>query len=104
MRFNRDRAVDAYGRRLLELCKTTSLLIANGRLGSDSETGEFTFYGEKGCSTVDYLLFIDFETVSYFEICDITEFSDHVGLSFGLHYKQMICTNTPSNEQRTLKS
>ena len=67
VRFNRDRAVDAYGRCLLELCKTTSLLIANGRLGSDSETGEFTFYGEKGCSTVDYLLlpFIDFETVSY---------------------------------------
>ena len=105
VRFNRDRAVDAYGRRLLELCKTTSLLIANGRLGSDSETGEFTFYGEKGCSTVDYLLlsFIDFETVSYFEICDITEFSDHVGLSFGLHCKQMTCTNTPSNETTYVK-
>ena len=56
VRFNRDRAVGAYGRRLLEFCKTTSLLIANGRLGSDSETAEFTFYGEKGCSTVDYFL------------------------------------------------
>ena len=105
VRFNRDRAADAYGRRLLELCKTTSLLIANGKLGSGSETGEFTFLGEKGCSTVDYLLlpFIDFETVSYFEICDITEFSDHVGLSFGLHCKQMTCTNTPSNETTYIK-
>ena len=37
VRLNRDRAVDAYGRLLLKLCKTTSLLIANGRLGSESE-------------------------------------------------------------------
>ena len=49
------------------------------------------------------LPFIDFGTVSYFEICDITEFSDHVRLSFGLHYKQMTCTNTPSNETTYVK-
>ena len=60
---------------------------------------------EKGCSTFDHLLlsFIDFETVSYFEICDITEFSDDVGLSFGLHCKQMTCTNMPSNETTYVK-
>ncbi|MEW8544930.1 MAG: reverse transcriptase family protein, partial [Candidatus Thiodiazotropha sp.] len=101
LRVNKDHVTDAYGRRLLELCKTTNLLIANGRLGSDKDIGEFTFYGEKGCSVVDYLLvpLIDFEFISYFEICDVTEFSDHAGLSFGLSCKQKSDNNTTISEQ-----
>ena len=80
-RVNRDHVTDAYGRRLLELCKTTNLLIANGRLGLDKDVDEFAFYGEKGCSVVDYLLLplTDSETISNFKIYDVTEFSDHVG-------------------------
>ena len=34
-RKNKDHVIDSYGKRLIELCKTTNLLIANGRLGSD---------------------------------------------------------------------
>ena len=66
------------------------MLIAKGRLGLNKDVDDFAFYGEKGCSVVDYLLLplTDFETISNFTICDVTEFSefsDHVGvLQFGL--------------------
>ena len=49
-RHNKDLIVEAYGRKLLNLCKnTTGLLIANGRLND----GDFTFQGTQGSSTVD---------------------------------------------------
>ena len=82
--------IDSYGKRLIELCKTTNLLIANGRLGSDKGIGEFTFYGQKGCSAVDYLLLslLDFEFISHFNVCETTEFSDHAGINFGIFCKK----------------
>ena len=46
-RKNKDHVIDFYGKRLIELCKITNLLIANLRLGSDKGIGEFTFYGQK---------------------------------------------------------
>ena len=102
-RANRDNVTDAYGRRLLELCKTTNLLIANGRLGLDKDVGDFTFYGEKGCSVVDYLLLplTDFETISSFKICDVTEFSDHAGISFGLKCKSRTSSTYDHIPERT---
>ena len=102
-RVNRDHMTDTYGRRLLELCKTTNLLIANGRLGLDKDVGDFTFYGEKGCSVVDYLLLplTDFETISNFKICDVTEFSDHAGISFGLKCKSRTSSTYDHIPERT---
>ena len=38
LRKSRDLVLDNYGRRLLDLCKPTDLLIANGRLGDDAKT------------------------------------------------------------------
>ena len=89
-RKNKDHVIDSYGKRLIELCKTTNLLIANGRLGSDKGIGEFTFYGQNGCSAVDYLLLslLDFETISHFNVCETTEFSDHAGITFGMFFKK----------------
>ena len=49
-RKNKDLIVDAYGRKLLNLCKNTGLLI--GRLND----GDFSFQGTQGSSTVDYIL------------------------------------------------
>ena len=88
-RENKDHVIDSYGKRLIVLCKTTNQLIANGRLGSDKGIGEFTFYGQKGCSAVDYLLLslLDFETISHFNVCETTEFSDHAGITFGIFCK-----------------
>ena len=74
-RTNKDLIVDAYGRKLLNLCKNTGLLIANGRLND----GEFTFQGSQGSSTVDYILLNnhDFQYVNEFTILEQNEFSDH---------------------------
>ena len=76
--------MDFNGKRLLELCKTTQLLIANGRIGHDTGLGEYTFIGCNGRSVVDYLLLSRdyFDNVVNFQICAPTEFSDHSGLSF----------------------
>ena len=38
-RKNQDQILDSYGRKLLNLCKNTGLLIANGRINN----GDFTF-------------------------------------------------------------
>ena len=94
VRCNKDHVTDSYGKRLLELCKSTNFLIANGRLGSDKDVGNYTYISEKGCSIVDYLLLplTDFDIISSFKVCDVTEFSDHVGLTFTLQCPELLQT------------
>ena len=57
-RVNRDHVVDASGRRLLLLCQTVNLIIANGRLYGDCNCGDFIYCSFNGTcmSTVDYLI------------------------------------------------
>ena len=84
LRKSRDIILDNYGRRLLDLCKSTNLLIANGRLGDDKNIVEFTCVTSRRRSVVDYILLslYDFYCVSHFSIGDIDEHSDHSGLLF----------------------
>ena len=83
----KDCVLNYNGKRLLELCKTTELLIANGRIGLDAQLGEYTYIGETGRSVVDYLLlsreYID--QIVNFCVCDPTEFSDHCALLFKIN-------------------
>jgi hypothetical protein len=46
VRSNRDHMVkiDSHGQQLINLCKSTSIIIGNGRLHSDFNVGEFTFH------------------------------------------------------------
>ena len=62
LRTSKDSVIDNYGRRLLDLCKSTGLIIANGRLGADKYIGDFTCITPRGQSVVDYFLlaFSDF--------------------------------------------
>ena len=85
-RVNKDHVLDPNGRRLLELCKSTGLLIANGRLHTDNGIGEFTFCSRGGMSVVDYLLVNnnDMSYVNSFEIVDLNEFSDHSAVKFSI--------------------
>ena len=89
IRINKDRILDYNGRYLIELCQSTGLLIANGRLLGDQNRGNFTFCSHQGQSTVDYLLlnFLDFETLSNFEILDFNEYSDHAPIMYILYLK-----------------
>ena len=47
-RYNMDTNASAYGKLLLELCKNTGLIIANGRLYQDKHRGSSTFLIEMG--------------------------------------------------------
>ena len=87
VRINKDRILDYKGRYLIELCQSTGLLIANGRLLGDENIGSFTFCSHQGQSTVDYLLlnYSDFETLSHFEILNFNEFSDHAPIAYSLY-------------------
>ena len=88
-RTNKDRVLDYNGLRLIDLCHTTGMLIANGRLLNDKYIGKFTFCSHIGQSTVDYLLmnFTDFNTLSYFDILEFNEHSDHAPVTFHLLLK-----------------
>ncbi|MES9885080.1 MAG: endonuclease/exonuclease/phosphatase family protein, partial [Sedimenticola sp.] len=86
-RVSQDSVTNAHGNSLLDLCKATSLRIANGRLGADKHNGAYTYFSRNGSSVIDYLLlnYNDFEYVQSFAIQNFTEFSDHAPLSFSLH-------------------
>ena len=55
-RVSQDTPSNSHGLRLLDLCKSTSFRIANGRLGSDCGKGAETFVSRMGSSVIDYLL------------------------------------------------
>ena len=83
-RVNKDHVLDTHGKRIIDLCKSTNLLIGNGRLHSDSGIGEFTFINHNGMSTVDYILleYNNFSLIKDFNIMPINEFSDHCAFHF----------------------
>ena len=76
--------LDAHGIRLIELCKSTNLLIANGRLHHDNSICEYTFISHNGISVVDDLLinYNDFQYITNFKTLDPNELSDHNALFF----------------------
>ena len=68
------------GLKLLDMCLSTGLLIANGRLHDDRNVGKYTFCSQNGQSVVDYFLLnpLDFDCISYFDVLNFNEYSDHV--------------------------
>ena len=66
-RYNLDNKSNNYEKRLIEVCKSFNLCIANGRLGSDKFLGNRTC---KGSSVVDYAILspLLFTSVKEFEI------------------------------------
>ena len=71
---------------MIEFCKSSGLRIANGRIGSDKDLGQFTYLGKKGNSVVDYFLLDQnsFDLISEFRIGDISDFSDHTTLKIAI--------------------
>ena len=84
IRVNKDHMLDSHGRKLLDLCKSSGFVIANGRLGDDYGVGEVTYYATQGISTIDYLLLhnTNLESVFKFQVLTPNEFSDHAALYF----------------------
>ena len=83
IRVNKDYIVDSHGRKLLDLCKSSGFITANGRLGDDYGIGEVTYHSTHGVSTVDYLLLhnTDIGSLFNFEVLMPNEYSDHSPLS-----------------------
>ena len=90
-RVSMDHVIDRNGRRLLDLCKSVGLHIANGRMGKDKSVGQFTFCTKNGRSVVDYLLlnYVNMTHVKAFEVLPFNEFSDHAPITFSLHTKHV---------------
>ena len=82
-RTSQDIVINARGRHLLEFCRSSGLIIANGRLGSDCGDGSYTCIRSNGCSVVDYVLANDsfFSKLCEFKIGDSIS-SDHMPVSF----------------------
>ena len=101
LRKSQDRITDYNGLKLLDMCISTGLLIANGRLHNDRNIGKYTFCSYNGQSVVDYLLlnFSDFDCISYFDVLDFNEYSDHalITLNFSLKPRN-IRPETPNDE------
>ena len=98
-RYSKDSVSNDQGVKLLDLCKATSLRIANGRLGDDYGIGSFTYVNRNACSVIDYLLLkeSDFKLVNNFKIRDFTEFSDHAPISFDIVGKKYSSINNCFN-------
>jgi hypothetical protein len=89
VRMSSDHIIDSHGRRLLEVCYSSGLIIGNGRLHKDKNIGNFTCCSNKGLSVVDYIMlnYEDFYIITDFDILPFTEFSDHAPLYFSLELK-----------------
>ena len=103
LRKSRDCITDYNGLKLLNLCQSTGLLIANGRLHSDKNIGKYTFCSHIGQSVVDYMLlnFSDFCTISAFDILDFNEYTDHAPISFQINLKPLQTQTTDSSNTET---
>ena len=55
LRNNADKETNNFGHSVLNMCKHLDIHIVNGRSKSD-QNGEFTYYGNDSCSTIDYAL------------------------------------------------
>ena len=101
LRKNQDRITDYSGLKLLNLCLSTGLLIANGRLHDDRNVDKFTFCSHNGHSVVDYLLlnFYDIVSESYFDVLSFNEYSDHAPVTLYFTLKpQNIKPETSNND------
>ena len=78
-----DTVSNAQGIQLLDLCKSTSVNIVNGRL---DEGQSFTYFSRLGSSVIDYMLMKpeSFCYINKFEVKSFNEFSDHAPLKFSL--------------------
>ena len=101
-----DNAFNSHGLKLLDLCKATSLRIANGRLGRDCDIGTYTYASQLGNSVIDYVILNqqDFGCISDFHVKSFNEWSDHAPLSFNIVCNTEIytCEELQSGDSRII--
>ena len=94
-RYNMATKANTYGKLLLELCKNTGLIIANGTLHQDKHRASFTFFNGNGSSVIDYMLFEPncLSMIKNFAIIPKLVESDHCPIEFSLKVQPFCNTN-----------
>ena len=90
-----DTKANTYGKLLLEFCKNTGLIIANGRIYQDKHRGYFTYYNRNGKSVIDYMLFDPncYTMITDFAVAPkLVEF-DHCPIEFSLEIEPLCNTH-----------
>ena len=100
-RASMDNICNTRGNLLLDLCKSTSLSIGNGRLGSDKSTGTYTYFTKHACSTIDYLLLSkdDFQLINEFSVGRFDMYIDHAPLLFSIQFPFTPADKNKHNEK-----
>ncbi len=86
LRFSADKQTNAFGNKLLTLCKENSVFIADGRLEPGLNICYNFCRNTVGSSTVDYVMvnFNMYTRISTMNVLDLSEFSDHCPIEFTL--------------------
>ena len=85
-RSSQDKVRNPFGDSIINLCRSTHMIILNGRSGQDKGVGNFTCVNSRGKSVVDYVLCSPglFIIIKDFTIHPLTPESDHKPISFRL--------------------
>lgn len=77
-RFSKDKITNTFGKKLLDLCRHNNLTILNGSKLGDLQ-GQYTSFQYNGSSVIDYCIVESdlYQTVTYFQVKDLTCVSDH---------------------------
>ena len=80
IRNNEDKKTNDFGHKLINLCQVSGMLICNGRINGDNNSGKFTYIDKKGKSTNDYALISKglIKHDNEFYVNEPNIFSDHV--------------------------
>ena len=100
IRQNPDGCLNNFGRRLIDLCKTTGLLIMNGRIIG---TEKYTCQRPNGASVIDYVICDRHakRQIGYFEVTDTCTISDHCALKFGIKRTDGMNKRLPNDNHKT---
>ena len=106
LRMNKDKSVNDYGHKLINLCKTSDLCILNGRAFEDKGKGKLTFCNKNGKSTIDFVLASKYALykLCYFDILPFNVFSDHSIITFNIKIQTVYHNNIGESSDTTKKS
>ncbi|MEW8544944.1 MAG: reverse transcriptase family protein [Candidatus Thiodiazotropha sp.] len=100
-RKSKDLIQNLFGVSLIDLCKSFSIHIVNGRLHNDTD-GEITCTANDGCSVVDYFIVSTnlFSDISDFEVGERSE-SVHFPLHCTFNFNMSKCNDTENDFSRS---
>ena len=103
-RRSQDKDVNDFGRKLIDLCQASNLVILNGRVGDDKNEGKYTFFNHRGKSIVDYCL-VDKQLLYHctnFHVENFNIFSDHAPIV--MHLNIFVSHDNNSNNKTFITS